>query len=203
MTKIKICGLSRPEDIQYANQCMPDYIGFVFAPSRRQIDRKTAEKLKSRLSPGILSVGVFVNEDIGVIAELCRSRVIDWVQLHGDEDEKYLNMLRNQIDNPVIKAVRVKETFVPPQMPADYFLFDTYSETERGGSGKAFRWDLLNRYTNPYFLAGGIHIDNVAAAMGLHPFCLDVSSGVETNSGKDLDKMSAIIKKVRLMSHES
>lgn len=104
MTKIKICGLSRSQDIQAVNEALPDYIGFVFAKSHRQVSFKQAEKLKSLLDSRILAVGVFVNASHGEIASICKDNIIDIIQLHGDEDENYITELRNMITNPIIKA---------------------------------------------------------------------------------------------------
>ena len=108
MTRIKICGLMRPADIEMVNIAKPDYIGFVFAKSRRQIDKKTAAVLKMMLNPAIKAVGVFVNEELDEIVSICRENVIDIVQLHGDETEKYIRMLKAAVDKPVIKALRIK-----------------------------------------------------------------------------------------------
>ena len=110
MSKIKICGLSRIEDIIAVNAVLPDYIGFVFAPSPRRIDEKAAAGLKSRLDGRIKTVGVFVNAEIGIVANLCQSGVIDLVQLHGDEDVDYIKRLKEQCGRPVIKAVRLRPT---------------------------------------------------------------------------------------------
>jgi phosphoribosylanthranilate isomerase len=107
MTRIKICGLRRLEDIQYANRCLPDYIGFVFAPSRRQISPDAAAELKAALDPRIQAAGVFVNQEIALIASLCRRGIIDLIQLHGDEDEAYVAALRAAVTAPVIQAVAI------------------------------------------------------------------------------------------------
>jgi phosphoribosylanthranilate isomerase len=107
MSKIKICGLRRKEDIQYANRCLPDYIGFVFAPSRRQVDADAAAELKELLDPRVRAVGVFVNQEIALIASLCRQGIIDLVQLHGDEDETYITALREATAAPIIQAVPI------------------------------------------------------------------------------------------------
>ena len=110
MAKIKICGLTRMEDIKAVNEILPDYIGFVFAESRRRVDRDTAQKLKNALDQNIKAIGIFVNADQSVIIDLCKTHIIDIVQLHGDEDSAYIETLKKAISNPIIKAIRVQST---------------------------------------------------------------------------------------------
>ena len=198
MTKIKLCGLTSLNDIHYANEAMPDYIGFVFAKSKRQIDFQTAAYFKQNLSPDIKAAGVFVNEDMAFIKQLCDENIIDMVQLHGDEDGKYLSQLKQLIDQPIIKAIRIENRFGKLQSDADYILFDTFHKNMYGGSGESFDWNLIAGFPIPFFLAGGLNITNIEKAVRLtKPFCVDVSSGVETNGTKDLYKMLEIVKKVR------
>lgn len=201
MIKVKFCGLTRMEDIAAVNEIRPDYIGFVFAQSRRKIDEDTAEKLKAVLSSEITAVGVFVNETPEMIADLCRKRIIDAVQLHGDEGEEYICNLKRMIENPVIKAVRVsrREDIQKAQkLPCDYFLLDTYDPHQYGGGGKVFDWSLIEQNIGPFFLAGGLTLDNVESALKSgSPYCLDISSGIETNGVKDPRKMRAIMEKIR------
>lgn len=202
MSKIKICGLSRQDDINYANKVLPDYIGFVFAKSRRQISEETAKLLKASLNASIKAVGVFVNEDIQTIIRLYRSNVIDIVQLHGDENENYIKRLKAEITSPIIKAVRVRtaEDIIKAskEFSCDYLLLDTYRENEYGGSGETFDWSLISKVNKPYFLAGGINERNVLEAITkCHPYCIDVSSGVETNGCKELKKIEDIVTMVR------
>lgn len=201
MTRIKICGLSRALDIEYANQTRPDYIGFVFAKSKRQVSDEKAYQLKQLLDPGILVAGVFVNEDMDRVIVLCKHRIIDMVQLHGEEDNSYIETLRKQISNPIIKAIRVKrmeDINMAEQTDSDYLLFDAYREGQYGGSGEVFDWNMMKRIDKPYFLAGGINCGNVRQAiMQVKPYAVDISSGVETNGIKDKDKMIDIIKIVR------
>jgi len=125
MSRVKICGLRREDDIRIVNRVLPDYIGFVFAPSQRQVDVPTAAALKKILDPRIEAVGVFVNESIETIAELYRNKIIDLAQLHGDEDEAYIARLKERCGCPIIKAVRVGNTLPPLPDGADYLLFDT------------------------------------------------------------------------------
>ncbi|NLO98119.1 MAG: phosphoribosylanthranilate isomerase [Peptococcaceae bacterium] len=201
MAKIKICGLRREQDIEAVNAALPDYIGFVFARSKRQIDEQQAERLKAKLNPAIKAVGVFVNADPERIINLCHSQVIDLIQLHGDEDEDYLKRLRSRVANKIIKAVRVKEAqdiMKALDFPCDYLLFDAFREGEYGGSGRTFDWSLLPQIPKPYFLAGGINADNIAQALTEHdPYGLDVSSGAETNGWKDPKKIWDIVARVR------
>lgn len=198
MSKVKICGLRTLEDIQAVNRFQPDYIGFVFAPGRRRIDGQTAQTLKAELDPQIASVGVFVNESIEEIIRLVDRGIIDMVQLHGDEDEDYIQTFRRDCSAKIIKAVGVSDALPPMVQGADYLLFDTAS-LQRGGTGKAFDWDILADYKDSlYFLAGGLTITNVDDAIRrLSPYCVDVSSGVETHGKKDAEKISALIQKIR------
>jgi len=202
MSKIKICGLSRQKDIETVNEYLPDYIGFVFAQgSRRQVDEETARNLKADLNPSIKAVGVFVNEAPERIIRLCKSNIIDIVQLHGDEGEEYMKALKYHIPNQIIKAVRVRNTediLHAIDLSCDFLLLDTYRENEYGGSGKTFDWSMISDISKPYFLAGGIHSDNVLQVINsYHPYCIDVSSGVETNGVKDAIKIKDIITKIR------
>lgn len=199
MSKIKICGLSRKEDIDAVNRLKPDYIGFVFAKSKRQVDFETASILKKSLSKDILSVGVFVNADISEIADLSKQGVIDLIQLHGDESEEYILSLRKLAKAPIIKAAAVsckEDVLQKNDSAADYLLLDA----GKGGTGKSFDWNLTKYCRKPYFLAGGINTDNISRALSLKPFCIDASSGAETNGIKDEDKISALIKSVRTFS---
>ncbi len=217
MTKIKICGLRREEDISYVNECLPDYVGFVFAKGKRTVAKETAAHLRKLLAPQIVPVGVFVNEEIEVIARLVREGIIDAVQLHGDEDAAYIRKLRENIINDVteergangdaakshsiIKAVRVatqEDVLGCEAIPADYLLFDTRMQGEYGGSGRKFDWELIKNVKRPYFLAGGIGEDNVCGAVErLAPYAIDVSSGVETDGYKDRTKILNMVEKVR------
>ncbi|GHT10502.1 N-(5'-phosphoribosyl)anthranilate isomerase [Endomicrobiia bacterium] len=198
MPKIKICGLKREEDVSFVNIAKPDYAGFVFAGVKRKIDFNTAVRFRSLLDDTIQSVGVFVNDKIDNIVNLCEGKTIDLVQLHGGEDESYIGRLKERIKKPVVKAVRVKDKIYSAATKADFMLFDTYSSFEYGGSGKIFDWDLLKEFRNPFFLAGGLNRDNIAEAVKkLNPYCVDLSSGVETNGVKDLNKIIETVKILR------
>ncbi|HHW00519.1 MAG TPA: phosphoribosylanthranilate isomerase [Clostridiaceae bacterium] len=201
MTKIKICGLTKEQDIDTVNVAFPDYIGFVFAKSKRQIDQKKAKALKDRLNPSIKAVGVFVNEEIEKIIELCNRQVIDMIQLHGDESEDYIKRLKNYVSNKIIKAVRVKDLNDIKralEFPSDYLLLDAYHEKEYGGTGKTFDWSVIPHINKPFFLAGGINSGNIVNAIERHkPYCIDISSGVETDGYKDPKKIMDIVAQVR------
>ena len=197
MTKIKLCGLSRLCDIEAANELKPDYIGFVFAPkSKRYVTPEMAAELKSRLSSEIQAVGVFVNENPETVAELLNSGVIDIVQLHGGEDEDYINRLRKLTVKPIIKAFRIEtanDIKTAKQSTADYILLDSGA-----GTGTVFDWKLIRNMKRPYFLAGGLDPANVSEAIQtLNPFAVDVSSGIETSEVKDKTKMAAFAAAVR------
>lgn len=196
--KIKICGLKSEEDILLANQHMPDFIGFVFyPPSKRYISYHRAVDLKKILDNRIQVVGVFVNEDIKRIEEICKKGVIDFIQLHGDEDETYLIKLKELVRKPVIKAVRVKnknQILQAEKLSCEYLLLDTYLSHTMGGSGVAFDHSMIPKLHKPYFLAGGIHAGNIQKAVTeCAPFAVDVSSGCEVNGCKDEDKFKEII----------
>ncbi|MDO9490976.1 phosphoribosylanthranilate isomerase [Acetobacterium sp.] len=202
MTKIKICGLSRFEDIAAVNAARPDYIGFVFAASRRQVDMETARALKQSLYPGIKAVGVFVNHPVTEIIALAEAGIIELIQLHGDEDEAMVRLLQTQTGLPVIRALRISSPADIRETAADYRLFDTYDPSQYGGSGAAFNWDLLAGVTGDFFLAGGLNIDNIAAAINqVRPYCVDLSSGVETDGVKDRNKILHIVDIIRSITY--
>lgn len=197
MTKIKCCGLSRMCDIEATNHLMPEYIGFVFAPkSRRYVSADKARALKQALSPEIKAVGVFVNETPEQIATLTDKGIIDMIQLHGNEDEAYIEKLRALTDKPIIKAFRIEtvaDVEKAVQSTADAILLDSGA-----GTGKVFNWKLLADIKRPYFLAGGLALNNIKQALQqLTPDAVDVSSGIETDGDKDKEKMAAFIAAVR------
>ena len=215
-TKIKICGLRRPEDIAYVNEFLPDYIGFIFFPkSKRYVTNEEAKKLKNFLNPEIKAVGVFVNEEIDKIITLCKDGIIDIIQLHGDENTEYINLLKEKLRElgleqkiSIMKAFRVKgkqdiEAALKLQNQTDYLLLDAYGKEAYGGTGETFRHELIPKDMPPYFLAGGIGVDNVVEIIvKMHPFAVDLSSGVETNGFKDKEKIKKIIKMVRSIKEE-
>ncbi len=201
MTRVKICGLSRKFDIDYVNSAMPEYIGFVFAESKRQVTLDTARMLKERLDKRIKAVGVFVNDSVGRIAKACDESIIDIIQLHGDEDETYIGALRELTGKPIIRAVRVRDkgdVLAARDCGSDYVLFDAYRPQSYGGTGQAFDWDFIKDFDRPFFLGGGIHVENISSAITrCTPFCVDVSSGVETYGVKDISKINDVIRLAR------
>ena len=196
--KIKLCGLTRPCDIEAVNEWKPDYIGFVFAKkSRRYVSPEKASALKAMLAPGIQAVGVFVNEDPELIAALLRAGTIDAAQLHGQESEAEIRTLRELTDQPLIQAFRIdtkEDVERANNSTADYVLLDSGA----GGTGTTFDWNLLQGIRRPYFLAGGLDTENLGAVKAqLDPYGVDVSSGIETDGYKDKEKMTAFVATVR------
>jgi len=200
MSKIKICGLSRPCDIDAVNEATPDYIGFVFAKSTRQVSFIQAAVLKQRLKSHIKAVGVFVDAAIEIISAMCQDGVIDMVQLHGSEDADYIKKLKKAVTVPIIKAVRVQSTkqiIESQSIDCDYLLLDTWLKDKQGGSGHVFDWSLIPNLDKPYFLAGGLNTANIRKAASHRPYCLDVSSGAETQGKKDRQKIIELVRLVR------
>lgn len=201
--KVKICGLRRRQDVEYVNELLPDFAGFVFAKSKRQVTAAQAAQLKAMLVPQIKAVGVFVNAEQDFIAQLARSGTIDFIQLHGDESEQYCRSLKQLTDLPVIRAVRVKDAasvVAANVYPADYLLFDTFAPGQYGGTGQRFDETLLDAcgVSKPYFIAGGLDADSVAGVIkNTKAFAVDVSGGVETDDFKDKEKIAAFIANVR------
>ena len=196
-TLIKMCGIRRPEDVAAVNELLPDCVGFVFFPgSKRYITPETAAELRKSLSPAIKAVGVFVDEAPETAGDLLNAGIIDAAQLHGHEDEAYITRLRRLTGKPLIQAFRIRTAGDAARAqcsPADMILLDAGA-----GDGKTFDWRLLDAVTRPYFLAGGLDPDNVSRALRERkPFAVDVSSGIETNGFKDIDKMRAFIRAVR------
>lgn len=194
MVKVKICGIRRAEDIEIINKYPPDYIGFVFAESKRQIDFDTAKTLKKLLKVNIPVVGVFVNGNIEDILELYRNDIIDIAQLHGDENEDYINQLKEEAPElKLIKAIEInkKEDLNDYEnINVEYLLLDSEK-----GSGKTFNWDLINKnISKDFFLAGGLNSANFNQAIErFQPYGIDLSSGVETNGYKDEEKIKKIM----------
>ena len=193
--KLKFCGLTREADIRAANETRPDYIGFVFAESRRRVTDEQAARLRALLSPGIQAVGVFVNDDPTHIALLANRGVIDLIQLHGSESAAYIQRLRTMTAAPIICALRVgKQTDIKREESnlVDFLLLDTYTKDAYGGSGRTFDWSLIGEVGKPYFLAGGLNESNIPHAMRTGAYALDLSSGIETDGVKDAEKMRRV-----------
>lgn len=204
--KIKICGLKTIEDIHMINRQKPDFVGFVFAGKKRKITPEQAAEMKKNLLPQIESVGVFVNEEQDRIAELVKNGVLDYIQLHGDEDETYIRQLKERTGKPIIKAVRVRsreDILRAWELPCEYLLLDTFKADEYGGSGETFRWDLIPELEKPYFLAGGLNSENISEALKwCRPWAVDVSSSVETDGRKDEEKVKRFIEKIGYCNKE-
>ena len=200
MTKIKTCGLFRERDIDYVNQYLPDYAGFVlnFPKSRRSLSPEKAEDLIRLLNPGIQAVGVVVDLPLETAAGLLERRVVDILQLHGHEDEDYIRALKERTDRPVWKAFQIAcaaDLEAAQNSCADMIVLDNGQ-----GTGECFDWSLLSGFGRPYFLAGGLNPGNVVKAVKqLHPYGIDLSSGIETDGVKDKGKLSSVIASVRRM----
>lgn len=196
MMKVKICGLFRDEDILYVNEACPDYVGFVFfEKSHRNVDLKRAVYLKSLLNGGIKTVGVFVDEPFGSIVNYAESGVFDVIQLHGSEDNTYINALKEKMGIEVWKAFKLRseqDSAAANDSAADMLVLDNGK-----GTGYTFDWSLLESIDRSYFLAGGIDTENIDSAAALHPYGIDCSSGAETNKVKDRDKIMDIVAKCR------
>jgi phosphoribosylanthranilate isomerase len=202
MMKIKICGLFREQDIDYVNEARPDYAGFVFASSKRQVSAGLAARLRLRLAEGIVPVGVFIDAPLEEIAALDRDKVISIAQLHGGESKEYIARLKTESGKtpiPMIKVIKSEALPYSSFISHSSFLIDYYLIDSGTGSGKTFDWGLLNSFkiNKPWFLAGGIGIDNIEQAMVLNPFGIDVSSGAETDGVKDREKIVQLTAKVK------
>jgi phosphoribosylanthranilate isomerase len=224
MTKVKICGLRRPEDAEAVNSAGAEYAGFVFAESRRKVTHEEAADIRKKFKKGVTAVGVFVDADEDEIAELAEAGTIDMVQLHGSEDDSYIERVKKRTGCPVIKAIKLgpessgakaflqKGTEIEKvpdaevlkhkilsanDSPADYIMFDAGK-----GCGKTFDWDALkavrDRITKPFFLAGGLKAENAARAVEeLDPYAADVSGGVEGADGyKDKALVEEFVRRV-------
>ena len=206
--KIKLCGIFRDCDIDYVNEALPDYIGFIvmFPKSHRNIDLDTALRLKSKLDPRIKSVAVSVNADLEKFAEFAKSGAADLLQCHGSEDADYIARLHEITNVPIIKAVKVTssdDVLVADSIGADFLLLDSGT-----GSGTAFDHTLIpNGIKTPFFLAGGLTPENVAEAARrvsrCQPYGMDMSSGIETNKLKDREKILAAVGAVRSIVHDA
>lgn len=195
MAKIKICGLRSLKDIEIVNRYLPDYVGFIinFPKSFRSITIEELKELTKHLDRKIQSVGVFVDEDVDLVCSLLKEGIIDIAQLHGKEDDAYIQRVKGF--GPTIKAfqIRTKEDILSAlESGADYILLD-----QGKGSGKTFDWSLIPQIERDFFLAGGITIENIEDSKKLHPYAIDVSSSVETNQVKDENKIKEMIQKGR------
>ena len=202
MTKIKICGLRRPQDIEAVNAARPDFAGFVVEVpgSRRSVDKRELRELAGRLKEGILSVGVFVNAPPELVAELLEEGTLDLAQLHGQEDEIYMAELRRLTEKPLIQAFSIQtgqDAEQALESRADYLLLDQ----GRGGTGQTFDWALLPEINRPFFLAGGLGEENLERAIRqVRPWAVDLSSSLETDGQKDPEKILRAVDLVRRLN---
>lgn len=208
--KIKICGLRRVEDIAYANEVKPDFAGFILSRGfRRSISDDEARELSCRLHPEIQKVGVFVNDSPERIVSFLQDGTIDMAQLHGQESEEDILYVKAMTGKPLIKALKVENRYVVEawlDSAADYLLLDSGT-----GSGKTFDWRILEELflemggelPKPFFLAGGLNADNLEEAQKRwRPYAVDLSSSVETDGIKDLNKMREVVSRVRSLSEK-
>ena len=212
--KVKMCGISKVETIPAVVEAKPDYMGLVFAPSKRQVTVDQAKILVEELHRGyakkygsdtehdkndtIKTVGVFVNETVENLVTIANEANLDAVQLHGDEDEAFIQSLKERTNVEVWKAIQIRtaaDTEKWIDSSADMLLFDAYHKDERGGTGEVFDWSSLDAFERPFMLAGGIDSTNVARAIRtVRPYGIDISSGIETNGVKDDEKITAFTK---------
>lgn len=197
--KVKMCGLRRQEDIIFANQVKPDYVGFVFAESKRKVTPETAIELCRQLTPEIQTVGVFVNEEPEKLAQIAEAVPLDVIQLHGDEEQEYIKRLQKLTNRQIWKAVRVqskKDIATAGEFGADQILLDCFCKDAYGGTGKVIDMSLIENQepVTSYFLAGGLTTENLEEMIKkINPYGIDISSGIETDGHKDLEKMIEVI----------
>lgn len=197
MTKIKFCGTMDPQTVPVINGIMPDYLGFIMTKRFwRYISPETALRIREGLDSRITAVGVFVDEPIEYAERILLSGIADIAQLHGSEDDGYIKRLRDRTKKPVIKAFKVasqEDAERAFRSSADFVLLDSGT-----GTGRAFDWSLIKGFQREYFLAGGLDPENVGEAVRtLKPYCVDVSSGIETDRKKDPEKMIKFAAQVR------
>ena len=208
--KIKMCGISKVETIPAIVDAKPDYMGLVFAPSKRQVTVEQAKILIEELHKQCINhydikvvktVGVFVNETLDNLVRIADTANLDAVQLHGDEDEAFIQSLKERTNVEVWKAIQIRtaaDTEKWIDSSAEMLLFDAYHKDERGGTGEVFDWSSLDAFERPFMLAGGIDCTNVARAIRtVRPYGIDISSGIETNGVKDDEKITAFTKIVK------
>ena len=218
--KVKMCGISKVETIPAVVEAKPDYMGLVFASSKRQVTVDQAKTLVEELhkqytkrynngaeqsnNDEIKTVGVFVNETLDNLVTIATEVNLDAVQLHGDEDEAFIQSLKERTNVEVWKAVQIRsaadaEAWIDSS--ADMLLFDAYHKDERGGTGEVFDWSCLDEFERPFMLAGGIDSTNVARAIRtVRPYGIDISSGIETDGVKDDEKIKAFTNIVRTIA---
>lgn len=196
--EIKICGIKNMEEINIIKEYPVSYIGFIFAPSKRQVTEEIVMKLRENVRKDIKAVGVFVDEEASRINELASTCKLDFIQLHGNEDNEYCK----KIKYPIWKSIAVsnKESLeaIDSYKDIDGILLDTYHKGEKGGTGKVFNWNLVKNISkhNKVILAGGLNPENIIEAVDIvKPQIVDVNSGVETNLMKDENKIKELFDK--------
>lgn len=218
--KVKFCGISQKDTIPVLGETRPDYVGFVFAPSKRQVTIEQAHSIVKTLQGSLQTtscdtcssyVGVFVNETLSNVVEVAKTVPLSVVQLHGDEDIAYIDSLRNHLEEEQLGSIQIwkaiqlqgKEDIMQwEQAPIDGLVVDAYSKEERGGTGKTIDWSMLEDVQVPYYLAGGIGLHNVARAIRrLQPYGLDMSSSLETNGQKDANTIRTMSQLIKTVTH--
>lgn len=207
MTKVKVCGITSMQEIGFLNKYLPDYVGFVFAKSRRQLTSGQAAELGAKLAPAIKRVGVFVDHDVKLVADIAERVGLDAVQLHGSENGRYIELLRSLLKpgTEIWKALRMGAEYLPDAEPmrckdVDRLLLDTFIDGIHGGTGKCFDWRIVSQLDTalPIVLAGGLDPYNVRQAIEqASPYAVDISSGVEKDGMKDEEKLQALMEAVR------
>lgn len=206
MTRVKVCGITRPEDAEAADRAGADAVGLIFAPSPRRIDLRQATAIERVLSPWIVRVGVFVDAGLAAMDRAIAAARLDVLQLHGSETPEFVRKVREEFGLRIVKSVRVgdgRDLVRLDEYEVDAFLFDTYVPGRAGGTGKTFDWDLAVPWARRVrlILAGGLTPENVGEAVRrVRPYGVDVASGVEREPGvKDHTKMQRFIANVRQM----
>jgi len=196
MTKIKICGIRRIEDIEYINELRPEYVGFLFAKSKRQVDKDHAYNLIKDLREGIQKVGVFVDENPAVVLEIAEKLKLQVLQFHGHENQEYINKFNGFEIWKAFKINNFESIATMKNYKCSKYLLDNTTS----GSGESFDWNLAEKKVDgrSIMLAGGLNSENIEQGiMRLKPYGVDVSSGVEVDGFKDYNKIKEFIKKVR------
>lgn len=196
--EVKICGITEIDTIPILNEVKPNYVGFVFYPkSKRYVTPQQAKLLRHALHSAIKTVGVFVNENIEVVSYLYEQQIIEVIQLHGSESSEYVAALKRRLPKAVIWQAFIvgneQDLEHATHSKADVVLLDSGA-----GSGKCFEWTLLKRMQRPYFLAGGLQLDNIEEALTrFQPLGVDISSGVETKGVKDPNKIEQVMRYIQ------
>lgn len=204
--RVKICGLTRAEDVAAAVEAGADAVGFVFTKSPRQVSADTAKRLVNYVPEGVLSVGLFLNQGRSEVERVVNSVPLDVLQFHGSESERECDVF----DLPWLKAVAMESFESARRAELDFpnamgLLLDSHTAGKRGGSGKVFDWSLFQPVSKPVWLAGGLNTGNVGQAIRIvKPYAVDVSSGVEESPGiKDAKRMMAFVNAVREIENEA